>query len=217
MTRLKSRLSWRWLIAILLPAIAPDAFATDDPPDGSGSTNAFKAGHSLHGEAFNEGPRQSARLMPGVGKVKLKITSKHPEAQAFFNQGIGQLHGFWYFEAERSFRQVAALDAECAMAYWGMAMANINTPKRAADFIKLAEAKKAKATRREQVWIDAYARFYADSKQDENARRGALTPTWPRRASCRNRFTTTRTTTTGWSRTSRTSAGCAMRSTSRKT
>ena len=61
------------------------------------------AGHSLHGEAFDEGPRQSALLMPGTGKVEIKITSRHPQAQAFFNQGVGQLHGFWYFEAERSF------------------------------------------------------------------------------------------------------------------
>ena len=95
-------------------------------------------------------------------------------AQKFFTQGVGQLHGFWYFEAERSFRQVAALDPQCAMAYWGMAMANINNPKRAADFIKLAVAKKGNATRREQVWIDAYAKFYANTSQDENARRNAL-------------------------------------------
>src|SRR6266436_7018838 len=170
MTRLKSRLSWRWLIAILLPAIAPDAFATDDPPDGSGSTNAFKAGHSLHGEAFNEGPRQSARLMPGVGKVKLKITSKHPEAQAFFNQGIGQLHGFWYFEAERSFRQVAALDTNCAMAYWGMAMANVNNSKRASGFIARDRDLKGNASLREVLWIDAY-HSYVTGKDAETDRR----------------------------------------------
>src|SRR5438105_2314599 len=64
------------------------------------------AGHSHYGEAFNEGPRQKAYLMGGTGKVNLAVTTKNPEAQAFFNQGVGQLHGFWYFEAERSFRQV---------------------------------------------------------------------------------------------------------------
>ncbi|HAL70993.1 MAG TPA: hypothetical protein DCP71_04385, partial [Verrucomicrobiales bacterium] len=67
-------------------------------------------GHSLHGEAFNEGPRQAAVLMPGTGKVDFKISTKNAEAQKFFNQGVGQLHGFWYYEAERSFRQVALLD-----------------------------------------------------------------------------------------------------------
>lgn len=131
-------------------------------------------GHSLNGEAFNEGPRQAAVLMPGTGAVSFPVTTKNELAQKFFTQGVGQLHGFWYFEAERSFRQAAALDAECAMAYWGMAMANINNPKRAGEFIKLAEAKKDKAGKREQLWIGAWAAFHADSKNDEGERRAAL-------------------------------------------
>src|SRR6185503_7631347 len=97
-------------------------------------------GHSYHGEAFDEGPRRAAYLMGNTGKVHFPITSKVPQAQAFFDQGVGQLHGFWYLEAERSFRQVAALDRDCAMAYWGMAMANVNNDKRAKAF--LAEAVK---------------------------------------------------------------------------
>src|SRR6187399_2379610 len=117
----------------------------------------------MHGEAFNEGPRQSAVLMAGTGDVHLPITTSNELAQKFFDQGVGQLHGFWYFEAERSFRQVASLDPECAMAYWGMAMANVNNEKRAAEFMKLAVAKKAKASRREQLWIDGYAAYYGGS------------------------------------------------------
>lgn len=135
-------------------------------------------GHSSNGEAFNEGPRQAAVLMEGTGNINFPVTTSHPEAQKFFTQGVGQLHGFWYFEAERSFRQAAALDPECAMAYWGMAMANINTPKRAVEFIKLATAKKGKASRREQLWIDSLAAYYAPARKgetlDENARRSAL-------------------------------------------
>ena len=106
-------------------------------------------GHSAHGEAFNEGPRQAAVLIPGCGDaVKFPISSKKPDAQTFFTQGVGQLHGFWYYEAERSFRQVAAIDPDCAMAYWGMCMANVNNEKRARAFIKKAAPLKAKATPR---------------------------------------------------------------------
>ena len=72
------------------------------------------------------------------------ITTKDPLAQQFFDQGVGQLHGFWYFEAERSFRQVSTLDPECAMAYWGLAMANINNEKRAKSFIEKAMAKEVR-------------------------------------------------------------------------
>ena len=99
-------------------------------------------GHSFHGEAFNEGPRQKAYLMGGTANVTFNVSTDDALAQQFFNQGIGQLHGFWYFEAERSFRQVAMLDPECAMAYGGMAMANFENEKRAIGFIKEAVKRK---------------------------------------------------------------------------
>src|SRR5688500_14021926 len=108
-----------------------------------------KAGHSVHGEAFNDGPRQSAYLMDGMPKIDFPIASESKEAQGFFNQGIGQLHGFWYFEAERSFRQVAMLDTNCAMAYWGMAMANVVNGKRAREIITNAVTRTNGLSRRE--------------------------------------------------------------------
>ncbi|MDZ4405687.1 peroxiredoxin family protein [Prosthecobacter sp.] len=130
-------------------------------------------GHSAHGEAFNEGPRQAAVLIPGCGDaVKFPISSKKPDAQTFFTQGVGQLHGFWYYEAERSFRQVAAIDPDCAMAYWGMSMANVNNEKRARAFIKKATPLKAKATPREQKWITVLETLYreGDDKRDKKQR-----------------------------------------------
>jgi peroxiredoxin len=127
------------------------------------------AGHSYHGEAFNEGPRQRAYLMSGTGRVHLPITTQHAEAQAFFDQGLGQLHGFWYFEAERSFRQAAAVDPDCAMAYWGMAMANVNNTTRAQQFMAKAVERKGRASRREQLWIDALQAF-VQHKGDKRTR-----------------------------------------------
>jgi peroxiredoxin len=129
------------------------------------------AGHSMHGEAFNEGPRQKAYLMLHMGKgVNLPVTSASPEAQAFFNQGVVQLHGFWYFESERSFRQVAKLDPNCAMAYWGMAASNINNEARAKGFIAKAVEKKSQASRREQMWIDSLAKLLDTKGRDEKSR-----------------------------------------------
>jgi peroxiredoxin len=111
--------------------------------------------------------------MGGTGKVNFPVTTKVAEVQAFVNQGVGQLHGFWYFEAERSFRQAAALDPTCPMTYWGMAMANINNQKRAAGFIRKAVEHKQNASRREALWIDAYAKFYRDATGDPGGRKGA--------------------------------------------
>jgi len=159
-------------LACLLALCVATARAEEKAPAAADSKPL--PGHSSNGEAFDEGPRQAAVLMEGTGKVDFPVTTANPQAQQFFTQGVGQLHGFWYFEAERSFRQVAALDPECAMAYWGMAMANVNNEKRATEFMKLAVAKKGKATRREQLWIDAFAAFFAQSKTSEEARRSAL-------------------------------------------
>ena len=55
----------------------------------------IRAGHSEHGLAFNDGPRQKAYFMQGMPDVQFAVTTKVPECQKFFNQGIGQLHGFW--------------------------------------------------------------------------------------------------------------------------
>src|SRR4051794_32501290 len=115
-------LRWRFLIsAALLGGFgAINAFSETEPAPGP------LPGHSSHGETFDEGPRHAAYLMGTTGSVNFPVTTTVPEAQKFFNQGIGQLHGFWFLEAERSFRQAAALDPQCAMAYWGMSMANFN-------------------------------------------------------------------------------------------
>src|SRR6478672_8430583 len=98
-------------------------------------------GHSVHGDVFDEGPRQAARHIAGTGKVHFEVSSKVPEVQSFIDQGIGQLHGYWYYEAERSFRQAAALDPDCAIAYWGMALANVNNVERAKKFMAKATEK----------------------------------------------------------------------------
>ncbi|MBA4020553.1 MAG: alkyl hydroperoxide reductase [Pirellula sp.] len=136
----------------------------------------LREGHSYHGEAFNEGPRQAAYLMPGMGNVSFPVTTKNAEAQKFFNQGVAQLHGFWYFEAERSFRQAAALDPDCAMAYWGMCQANTNNAKRAEKFIAEAVKRREQASPRERLWIDAWAAYHKpDPKPEAKAEPAAKT------------------------------------------
>lgn len=156
--------------AFLLLLCACTARADDEPA----VPGQKQPGHSSHGEAFNEGPRQKAELMVGTGEVHFPVTTKNELAQKFFDQGVGQLHGFWNFEAERSFRQAAALDPDLAMAYWGMAQANSGNAKRAAEFIKSGVKLKAKASRREQLWIDTLADFYADPKKADKDKRTAI-------------------------------------------
>lgn len=132
-------------------------------------------GHSSHGEVFNEGPRQKAYLMTGMPKIHFPITTKSPEAQAFFEQGMGQIHGFWYYEAERSFRQVALLDKDCAMAYWGMALANIDNAARAKKFMAECVKHKEAASEREKMYIDAVDSYFKADDKKRKERNDAYT------------------------------------------
>src|SRR6201987_879320 len=62
-------------------------------------------------------------LYDGLGSYSRKITTDSPEAQRYFDQGLGFLHGFNHRAAIRAFQQAAELDPECAMAHWGAALA----------------------------------------------------------------------------------------------
>ncbi len=160
MSRFCSRLALSLALISLL--LLTSILQADHAPDDA------VPGHSLHGEAFDQGPRQAARLMPGVAGVAFNASTKNDEAKKFIDQGIAQLHGFWYWEAERSFRQAAHLDPECAISYWGMAMANTNNEKRATEFIRMAVKHRATASPREQQYIDILSTFYESLDKEKN-------------------------------------------------
>jgi tetratricopeptide (TPR) repeat protein len=90
-------------------------------------------------------------------------------AQAPFTRAIALLHSFWYEEAEKAFRAIAANDPRCGIAWWGVAMSNYHqvwpspySPPELARGIDAAERAKAAGaqTPREQAYIDAIATFY---------------------------------------------------------
>ena len=152
-------LSLLLVLAFSLRAAADDKPAEDKAPSPAAEKakekTELQAGHSMHGETFNEGPRQAAYLMEGMSNIQFDVSTSNGEAKKFFRQGVAQLHGFWYYEAERSFRQAASLDPNCAMCYWGMALANVNNRKRAEGFIEQAVKRREGASDREKLYIDS--------------------------------------------------------------
>jgi len=67
----------------------------------------------------------------GTGAHTRTITTSSSEAQRWFNQGLNFLYAFNHDEAIRSFEKAAQADPHCAMAPWGVALANgphINNP-----------------------------------------------------------------------------------------
>ncbi len=113
----------------------------------------IKQGHSLHGPAFDSGPRTRPYKMEGIGEAPFPITHKNPEVQMWFNQGNTLLHHFWDYEAERAFRWALKLEPENAMAYWGLARATGGD--RSKEFIREAAKRKNSVTERERLYIES--------------------------------------------------------------
>jgi tetratricopeptide (TPR) repeat protein len=93
----------------------------------------------------------------GVGQAHIPITTKSPEAQQWFDQGLALLHCFWDYEAERAFEQAARIDPDCAMCHWGLFQALDFSGEHEQAKAELARAKElaSKATDREQRYIRA--------------------------------------------------------------
>ena len=62
-----------------------------------------------------------APLFEGMDLLSYPITTKSPEAQKYFNQGLLLAYAFNHAEAARSFFQATRLDSTCAMCHWGYA------------------------------------------------------------------------------------------------
>lgn len=129
---------------------------------------AHAYGHSVLGSAFDDIAREKAYLMRGMPKIVFPITTTNREAQRYFEQGVGQLHGYWYLEAQRSFRKVVALDPQCAMGYWGIAMTRFGNDALVKETLTPAMRHLDRITAREKMWLlSLYTYHTADAKMKE--------------------------------------------------
>jgi len=115
-------------------------------------------------------------LVSGLGDLHHPVSTRDPEAQKFFDQGLRFIYAFNHDEAARSFAHAAELDPSLAMAYWGVAEAigpNYNDPadperfKQAHEAIQKAVDLSSGAASSDQAYIQAMAlRFPADPHSD---------------------------------------------------
>ncbi len=108
-------------------------------------------------------------LFAGLGNHHHPIATKSDLAQKYFDQGLIFVYAFNHAEAVRSFREAARLDPQCAMAYWGVALAlgpNINAtmPEEAArlayEALQKAIELAPQANERDRAYIEALRRRY---------------------------------------------------------
>jgi tetratricopeptide (TPR) repeat protein len=144
-----------------------------------GGVLTFVGGSALSGSALAHDPQHDHTAVPatapvplfeGLGDHSFEITTSSPEAQRYFDQGLMFTYGFNHFEAVRSFEEAARRDEECAMCYWGVALAHgphINAPMMPDAFEPAYEALQRalelapEATEREQAYIEALSHRYA--------------------------------------------------------
>jgi tetratricopeptide (TPR) repeat protein len=107
-------------------------------------------------------------LMSGLGRLHHPVSTKNPEAQKFFEQGLLLLYAFNHAESIRSFQRAAELDPDLAMAQWGIALAlgpNINSDvdpaREKAAFEAVQKALSMKAPLPERAYIEALAKRYS--------------------------------------------------------
>ncbi len=119
--------------------------------------------HTGHARDYKMKPMPAPRKMTGIGDSHLQITTKSPEAQAWFDQGLNLTHCFWEFEAYRAFKEAARLDPDAAMAWWGIVQSVSQYPEM--DEEKKAALAKAKAL---MPAVTEHERFYIRAQQKDD-------------------------------------------------
>ena len=118
-------------------------------------------------------------LFNDLGTHHHPITTSSETVQRYFNQGLRLVYGFNHNEAIRAFQEVVRLDPNCAMGYWGIALAlgpNINNPismereKEASAAIEKAISLVRYAGEREKGYIMALSKRYSSSLESRDRR-----------------------------------------------
>ncbi len=118
-----------------------------------------------------------------LGAWRHPITTASPGAQRYFDQGLVLAYGFNHAQAIAAFSEAAKLDPNCAMVFWGIALAhgpNINFPmdstadQPAWDALQQALALAPAASDAERAYVLALARRYADPKESRRPSRVAM-------------------------------------------
>src|SRR5579864_3666676 len=77
----------------------------------------------LFSVALSDEGHHHALTQEELGTVHFS-TSCAKSVKADFNRAVALLHSFQYEQSNQAFTQISAQDPKCAMAQWGVAMAN---------------------------------------------------------------------------------------------
>jgi tetratricopeptide (TPR) repeat protein len=100
--------------------------------------------------------RDGAGAGRGRGQVHDPVTTRSPEAQALYDQGVAYLHSYVWIEAARAFRQALRVDPGLALAHVGLSRVAtaLEDPKTARGELEQAEALAGAVSPRERSRIE---------------------------------------------------------------
>jgi hypothetical protein len=136
---------------------------------------------ALSTAAYGQHEGHGAMSPDQIGSASVKFeTSCTPAVKDDFNRAVALLHSFWFPEAVKMFNGILAKDPNCAMAHWGIALANWGNPYAGLKNAKTIETTKASIdkakatgspTPRERGYIDAVATLVTSTDPTTHAAR----------------------------------------------
>ncbi len=141
----------------------------------------------------DKAPEIDVPLVYDIGGIHREVTTSSPEAQLWFDRGLGLAFGFNHEEAIVCFERAVEIDPDCAMCYWGKAYAlgpnyndvemTVEKNRGAYETVQLAVEKMGAGTSTEQALIQALAARYAwpapeDRSELELAYADAMREVW---------------------------------------
>jgi tetratricopeptide (TPR) repeat protein len=154
-----------WIIGLVLLALVACGKRDSEPAAGG---DVSKASYE----------QREAPLFDDLGNHQHPVTTRSEKAQRYFNQGLILAFAFNHAESARSFQAAQKIDPDCAMCYWGEALAlgpNINAPMFPEAVPKAwAAAQKAQelaslVTPREQAYIRALQARYREQPPEDRS------------------------------------------------
>ena len=115
---------WNKILLLLYVSLLISSCASVEPDP---TESADAAIDSL--EKLDVVKKAGAPLFEGMSDFSHPITTTDPFVQRYFDQGMVLAFGFNHAESVRAFKAAQALDPDCAMCFWGEALAigpNIN-------------------------------------------------------------------------------------------
>lgn len=160
------------LLAVLsaCSSIAPTSQPRSTPNNTTGDApNPAVSNEPASVSSTPAAPREPVPLFANLGSYQRPVTTTAADAQSYFDQGLRLVWAFNHDEAIRAFTAATVIDPNCAMCFWGIALAhgpNINLPmdpprgQAAFAAAQKALALRETASANERALIEAMAKRY---------------------------------------------------------